>query len=45
VLADQRIIVAAPLSKVLQFDHPFVTHFFDSGRRGVERPGQSHHGE
>jgi phospholipid/cholesterol/gamma-HCH transport system ATP-binding protein len=36
VLADQRIIVAAPLAEVVRFAHPFVQHFFD---------GYSHHGE
>lgn len=29
VLADQRIIVAAPLAEVMRYEHPFVRHFFD----------------
>jgi phospholipid/cholesterol/gamma-HCH transport system ATP-binding protein len=29
VLADQHIIVAAPLAEVMSFEHPFVQHFFD----------------
>ena len=29
VLADQRIIVAAPLAEVVQFQHPFIQHFFE----------------
>jgi phospholipid/cholesterol/gamma-HCH transport system ATP-binding protein len=36
VLADQRIIVAAPLAEVTRFEHPFVQHFF---------AGQPHHGK
>jgi phospholipid/cholesterol/gamma-HCH transport system ATP-binding protein len=36
VLADQHIIVAAPLAEVMHFEHPFVQHFF---------AGQHHHGE
>jgi phospholipid/cholesterol/gamma-HCH transport system ATP-binding protein len=29
VLAEQRIIVAAPLAEVMRYEHPFVRHFFD----------------
>ena len=36
VLADQRIVVTAPLAEVMHFEHPFVRHFFD---------GYGHHGE
>jgi phospholipid/cholesterol/gamma-HCH transport system ATP-binding protein len=34
VLADQRIIVAAPLAEVVRFQHPFIQHFFE-GRTGT----------
>jgi phospholipid/cholesterol/gamma-HCH transport system ATP-binding protein len=33
VLADKRVIIAAPLPEVLEFDHPFIRHFF-LGERG-----------
>lgn len=38
VLADQRVIVAAPVPEVLAFDHPFIHHFFlgERGRRAME---------
>jgi phospholipid/cholesterol/gamma-HCH transport system ATP-binding protein len=29
VLADQHIIIAAPLPEVVRFEHPFVRHFFE----------------
>jgi phospholipid/cholesterol/gamma-HCH transport system ATP-binding protein len=29
VVAEQRIIVAAPLAEVIRFPHPFVQHFFE----------------
>jgi phospholipid/cholesterol/gamma-HCH transport system ATP-binding protein len=29
VLAEQRIIVAAPLTEVVRFPHPFIQHFFE----------------
>jgi ABC-type proline/glycine betaine transport system ATPase subunit len=29
VLAEQRIIAAAPLAEVVRLDHPFVRHFFE----------------
>lgn len=45
VLAEQRIIVAAPLANVVRFDHPFVHHFFDRTSQGAVRQGQSQHGE
>ncbi len=37
VLADQRVIVAAPVPEVLAFDHPFIRHFFlgERGRRAM----------
>ena len=28
VLAEQRVIIAAPMAEVLAFDHPFIHHFF-----------------
>jgi phospholipid/cholesterol/gamma-HCH transport system ATP-binding protein len=34
VLADQRIIVAAPLAEVVRFQNPFIQHFFE-GRTGT----------
>lgn len=38
VLADQRVIVAAPVPEVLAFDHPFIHHFFlgERGQRAME---------
>ena len=38
VLADQRVIVAAPVPQVLAFDHPFIHHFFlgERGQRAME---------
>lgn len=33
VLADQRIVIVAPVPEVLAFEHPFVQHFF-LGQRG-----------
>ncbi len=37
VLADQRVIVCAPVSEVLAFEHPFIRHFFlgERGRRAM----------
>jgi phospholipid/cholesterol/gamma-HCH transport system ATP-binding protein len=29
VLADEHIIIAAPLAEVVRFEHPFVQHFFE----------------
>lgn len=34
VLAEQRVIIAAPVAEVLAFDHPFIHHFF-LGERGL----------
>ena len=34
VLAEQRVIIAAPVAEVLAFDHPFIQHFF-LGERGL----------
>ena len=34
VLAEQRVIIAAPVPEVLAFDHPFIHHFF-LGERGL----------
>lgn len=34
VLAEQRVIIAAPVAEVLAFDHPFIRHFF-LGERGL----------
>ena len=38
VLADQHVIIAAPVPEVLAFDHPFIRHFFlgERGRRAME---------
>lgn len=50
VLADQRVIVEAPLSEVLQFKHPFIESYFLKGRgtralsaRGVSVPSPTEH--
>jgi phospholipid/cholesterol/gamma-HCH transport system ATP-binding protein len=39
VLAEQHILIAAPVPEVLEFDHPFVRQFFlgERGRRALER--------
>ena len=34
VLADQKVLVCAPLEQVMKYDHPFVQHFF-LGERGL----------
>ncbi|MDO5624490.1 MAG: ATP-binding cassette domain-containing protein [Pseudomonadota bacterium] len=38
VLAEQRIIIAAPVPEVLAFKHPFIDHFFlgERGQRAME---------
>lgn len=38
VLADQHVIINAPVKEVLAFDHPFIRHFFlgDRGLRAME---------
>lgn len=38
VLAEQRIIINAPVPEVLAFDHPFIHHFFlgERGQRAME---------
>ena len=38
VLADQHVIIAAPVADVLAFDHPFIQHFFlgERGQRAME---------
>ena len=38
VLADQHVIIAAPVPEVLAFDHPFIRHFFlgERGQRAME---------
>ena len=41
VLAEQRIIVAAPLAQVVQFQHPFVQHFFEGRTESGAPPMQS----
>jgi len=40
VLADKRVIIAAPLPEALAFDHPFIRHFFlgERGRRALAPP-------
>jgi phospholipid/cholesterol/gamma-HCH transport system ATP-binding protein len=50
VLADQRVIVEAPLSEVLQVKHPFIESYFLKGRgtralsaRGVSVPSSTAH--
>lgn len=53
VLADQHVIIAAPVPEVLAFDHPFIRHFFlgERGQRAMEllrqrrRPGAAKKGE
>ena len=37
-LADQLVIIAAPVADVLAFDHPFIQHFFlgERGQRAME---------
>lgn len=34
VLAEQRVIIAAPVKEVIAFEHPFIQHFF-LGERGL----------
>ena len=38
VLAEQRVIIAAPVPEVLAFEHPFIRHFFlgERGQRAME---------
>ena len=38
VLADQRVIIAAPVPEVLAFRHPFIDHFFlgERGQRAMD---------
>ena len=38
VLAEQRVIVCAPVPEVLAFEHPFIRHFFlgERGQRAME---------
>ena len=38
VLAEQRVIIAAPVPEVLAFDHPFIRQFFlgERGQRAME---------
>ena len=38
VLAEQHVIIAAPVPEVLAFDHPFIHHFFlgERGQRAME---------
>ncbi|MCL1960978.1 MAG: ATP-binding cassette domain-containing protein [Desulfovibrionaceae bacterium] len=38
VLADQRVIIAAPVPQVLAFEHPFIRQFFlgERGQRAME---------
>jgi len=38
VLAEQRIIVAAPLAEVVRFQHPFIQHFFEGWTGGAAPP-------
>ena len=44
VLAEQRVIIAAPVREVLAFDHPFIRHFFlgERGQRAMELLRTSH---
>jgi phospholipid/cholesterol/gamma-HCH transport system ATP-binding protein len=32
VLADQRVIISAPIREVIKFPHPFIQHYFLEGR-------------
>ncbi len=45
VLAEQRVIVCAPVPEVLAFEHPFIRHFFlgERGRRAMELLRQRQH--
>ena len=45
VLAEQRVIVCAPVPEVLAFDHPFIRHFFlgERGQRAMELLRTRHH--
>ncbi len=46
VLAEQHVIIAAPVPEVLAFDHPFIRHFFlgERGQRAMELL-RTRHGE
>ncbi len=45
VLAEQRVIVCAPVPEVLAFEHPFIRHFFlgERGQRAMELLRTRHH--
>jgi len=45
VLAEQRIIVAAPPAEVMRFPHPFIEHFFNSANAKSAGRGHGQHGE
>jgi ABC-type transporter Mla maintaining outer membrane lipid asymmetry ATPase subunit MlaF len=38
ILAEHHIIIAAPLSDVMRFEHPFVQNFFDAQSGAGARP-------
>jgi phospholipid/cholesterol/gamma-HCH transport system ATP-binding protein len=42
VLADQRVLICAPLSEVVQYEHPFIRNFFlgERGRRALSAAPQ-----
>jgi phospholipid/cholesterol/gamma-HCH transport system ATP-binding protein len=43
VLADQTVIVAAPIQEVIRVPHPFIQHYFlgERGRRALTALGVS----
>ena len=47
VLAEQHVIVCAPVPEVLAFDHPFIRHFFlgERGQRAMELLNNRRHTE
>jgi phospholipid/cholesterol/gamma-HCH transport system ATP-binding protein len=44
VLADRRVVIAAPVPEVLAFQHPFIQQFFlgERGRRAMSQLQQRH---
>ena len=47
VLADQHVIINAPVPEVLAFEHPFIRHFFlgERGQRAMQLLRSRRHGE
>ena len=46
-LADQHVIINAPVPEVLAFEHPFIRHFFlgERGQRAMQLLRARRHGE